>query len=124
MAEPTSPLPPVVGEVFFLTSPFIERGYRTSAEDRLTHFQRGSVSAMKVKRFLSLATCAHIAGGSPLQQAAAHEQQTLSEVPCRGVATCVFLLGQFPENKQLDTRPYGGCSLGLSFAEVGSLGSI
>jgi hypothetical protein len=48
-----------------------------SAEDRLTHFQRDSVSAMKVKRFLSLATSALVAGGSPLQQAAAHEQQTL-----------------------------------------------
>jgi len=30
MAGPTSLLSPVVGEVFFLTSPFIERGYRTS----------------------------------------------------------------------------------------------
>ena len=28
MARQISPLPPVVAEVFFLTSPFIERGYR------------------------------------------------------------------------------------------------
>jgi len=30
MAGRIYPLPPVVGEVFFLTSPFIERGYRRS----------------------------------------------------------------------------------------------
>jgi hypothetical protein len=35
----------------------------------------------------------------------------------------LYELGQLAKNKQLDTRPYGGCSLGLSFAEVGSLGS-
>src|SRR5277367_4840092 len=30
MAGRIYPLPPVVAEVFFLTSPFIERGYRTT----------------------------------------------------------------------------------------------
>lgn len=57
MARNFSPLPSVEAEVFFLTSPFIERGYRTSWFSPVQVVGLGRVRSVGAGRTVCVSTC-------------------------------------------------------------------